>query len=247
MIHTSDSAAAEAEGDMSGLVDSGDTGAAGEESEISDEATGDGCISAVVGEAIVEAAVVVDVTHEAGSLEGTPEKPTTPLLSSESDQLVICQPGEAAAQVAATQCDEAAVEEAAAQAESSTDKAEVVKQQPADRTGAVVQEQPVEGSCAESDVQKWQQQPRQQRQRHSASLLQFEHCEDVVNGCGWVRPKETAREEEKEIYKVKGFSADTMFVKLPLGFMQCLISHRQVLSSFQQNWRAYCVEWAAFL
>ena len=29
--------------------------------------------------------------------------------------------------------------------------------------------------------------------------------------------------------------------------MQCLISHRQVLSSFQQNWRAYCVEWAAFL
>ena len=41
-------------------------------------------------------------------------------------------------------------------------------------------------------------------------------CEDVVNGCGWVRPKETAREEEKEIYKVKGFSADTMFVELPL-------------------------------
>ena len=31
------------------------------------------------------------------------------------------------------------------------------------------------------------------------------------NGCGWVRPKRTAREEEKKVYKVKGFSADTMY------------------------------------
>ena len=33
------------------------------------------------------------------------------------------------------------------------------------------------------------------------------------NGCGWVRPKATAKDEEKEVYKVKGFSADTACVR----------------------------------
>ena len=30
------------------------------------------------------------------------------------------------------------------------------------------------------------------------------------NGCGWVRPEATAREEEKQVYNAGTFSADTM-------------------------------------
>ena len=43
-------------------------------------------------------------------------------------------------------------------------------------------------------------------------------CEGAVNGlavapngCKWIRPKDTAQEEEKKVYKVSGFSADTMY------------------------------------
>jgi len=35
--------------------------------------------------------------------------------------------------------------------------------------------------------------------------------EIAQNGCKWVRPSKTAVEEEKKVYKVSGFSADTMY------------------------------------
>ena len=54
-------------------------------------------------------------------------------------------------------------------------------------------------------------------------------CEGAVNGraaapngCKWLRPKKTAQEEEKEVYHVSGFSADTMCVPLPPCMRLCL-------------------------